>query len=766
MATERIVPRREERLLGYSPSIQPAPLVQPSQFMAPPTPKAAPPPETNELFQIADSLKFLNRNLQEFGIAYIQDEDQKAQAEGQADANANPVNAAKALRMGWKEAVAAGLVKESSNPTYWRYFQTKAGENMAQSQYFEFLNSNYGNSFSDPKSVDSIPEQLLKIRQEFLSKNPINSQFGVMAFNNGAQRIEESFSARALEKRLEAREVATREELGISIQRSFREAEGMESEQGNAFVINSFITSVSEAYDSGVSNPTYHAIRQGVMPYIDQLRRTNSDKAMAFVQALKYAKLPNGVMVGEGNTLDLFNKMEEEIIRTERENASKGVAGRGRVLTAGQDKIYELVATYPDLNDAKAEEDIINALLSSSVITTDESGAKEEIPLNGWSHLHGTLRAEAKRIIQEQRSADAQPNQTHMNAFDLAIVNNNLQQAKELYEAGQASGFNGKNQAKMLEAIQTLSNFEPLLKTRSAQEARAIVASTIGNEYKLNQPVASSALGLLDLEFNKAVKESMEEHMVQNPNQTQEQAAPVVMNKVKQVVLERLRSFADKETKSLELADKRRLELESKNAELLDRDKAVAGPSWFNRDDLERVVRERRVISNLIELSRTSRTGLAPEDQLAVAKKLSYIDSKITGLVDRLAAEVNNPYEKRALMFMGQGEGNVTYDVPKSAEKTQSDLVRYYSAKAVQGYTPAEIMAGETDHRVAVDPNLNPLLTPVFSSIEELANFRLALKDNNPTAQKFVDTLKIRDVNQFVEAQGVAIEALGRGKAR
>jgi len=768
MAQETIIPRRAERGLGYAPSITPSPLVQPSQLMAPPAPAAPLPSESNELLQIADSLKGLNAQLGSFSLAYTRNEVVEAKNEGETDANSDPEKARQVLRMGYQNAVKSGLLKESANPMYWRSYMTNTAKNIVEPGFRTYLYENYLGKATDPKNTEPIESLQQEAWQSYLKDSGFNldSAFAKAAANESAAGVFRTFSTSALSKRLEAREVDARNQLGISIQRGLKEAENLPSDKSDEAIINNFVKQVGEASMSGMSNSTYYALQAGVAPYIDQLRRANPDRAMAILQTLKQIKLPNGYVVGEGNTLPLFNQMEENVIAAQNQAENRGSAERGQILTAAQDKVYEIMDRYPNVNDPKAIDDITRELIASSVVLPGDGGTKEITPLTGYDHLHGVLKETVRKLVADRRGSDAAPNAAHLNAFNLAVVNNDVSEARRLYDIGQESGFNGTQQAKMIEAIQSLENYEPLLKTRSAQEARAIISSTIGNQFKADPEVAQSLMGMVDLEVNKAVKEEMDTFLQANPGQTQEQAAPAVMNAVREKVIDRLTTFGNNEKKSLELAERRQQEVEAKNAELKNKAEATAGPSWFTNDELTRVSRERQVVRNFIELGRASRTGLAPADQEAVQKKLAYIDSKIDGMVNRLAGEVNRKFETKYYLPASEYAMAETYEAPKSAEKTEADLSRYYSAKNIKGYSPAEIMAGQTDHNIPIDPNLNPLLVPVFTSVEELANFRIAYRKGDQNATKFVETLKIRDIDQFAKAQALAIEALGRGRSR
>ena len=768
MAQESIIPRRAERGLGFAPSINPSPLVQPSQLMAPPAAAATAPSESNELLQVAESLKGLNSNLAGLGLAYLRSEVVQAKTEGETDANSDPEKARQVLRMGYQNAVKAGVLKESANPMYWRSYMSNTAKNIVEPGFRSYLYEKYLSKASDPQNTEPIDSLYNEAWAAYVKDSGFNldSAFAKAAANESSASVFKTFSTSALSKRLEAREVDARNQLGISIQRGLKEAENLPSAQANEAVISSFIKQVGDASLSGMSNPTYYALQTGVAPYIDQLRRVNPDKAMAILQTLKEVKLPNGYVVGEGNTLPLFNQMEENVIAAQNQNASRGQAERGQILTSAQDKVFEIMDRFPNLNDPKAVDDIAAELIASNVTLASEDGSKELVPLNGYSHLHGVLKETVRKLVNERRGAEAQPNAAHMNTFNLAVVNNDVAEARRIYDAGQESGFNGTNQAKMLEAIQTLQNYEPLLKTRSAQEARAVITNTIATEFKSSAIGAEGVVGMVDLEFNKATKEEMDAYLEENPGKTQEQAAPAVMRVIQDKVIERVRKFGANEIKSVELAQKREDEVRKRNEELMNKDQATAGPSWFNFDDLSRVSRERAVIRNFIELGRASRTGLAPADQEAVKRKLEYVDSKVGAMVDRLAGEVNRKFETKSYLPLSEMEPAQVYQTPKTAEKTQADLERYYSAKGVKGYSPAEIMAGQTDHNIPIDPNLNPLLTPVFTSVEELANFRIAYRKGDQTALNFAKTLNIRDIEQFATAQALSIEALGRGKRR
>jgi hypothetical protein len=739
--------------------------------MAPPAPAAPLPPETNELLQIADSLKGLNAQLGSFSLAYTRNEVIESKNEGEADANSDPEKARQVLRMGYQNAVKAGVLKESANPMYWRSYMSTTAKNVVEPGFRTFLYEKYMSKATDPKNTEPIESLYQDAWQSYLKESGFNldSAFAKAAANESSSGVFKTFSTSALNKRLEAREIDARNQLGIAIQRGLKEAENLPSETAGEAVISSFVKQVGEASMSGMSNATYYALQAGVAPYIDQLRRVNPDRALAILQTLKQTKLPNGYVVGEGNTLPLFNQMEENVIAAQNQAVNRGQAERGQVLIASQDKAYEIMDRYSDINDPKAVDDITAELVSSNITLMGQDGKKELVPLQGYDHLHKTIKETVRKLVADRRGAEATPNAAHLNAFNLAVVNNDVAEARRLYDVGQESGFNGTQQAKMLEQIQTLENYEPLLKTRSAQEARAILNSSIGNQFKDTPEVATSVLGMLDLEFNRTVKEEMDAYLEANPGKTQEQAAPVVMGAVREKVSERLRAFGANEIKNLEIADRRQREVDAKNLEIKNRDEATAGPSWFTFNELDRVTRERQVVRNFIELGRASRLGLAPADQAAVQKKLSYIDSKVDGLVNRLANEVNKKFETKYYTppaAPGIAVPPQSYEVPKSSEKNQADLERYYSAKSVKGYSPAEIMAGQTDHNIPVDPNLNPLLIPVFSSVEELANFRIAYKKGDQNAVKFVDTLKIRDFEQFSKAQAIAIEALGKGRSR
>ena len=768
MAEERSIPRRADRGLGYAPSINPSPLVQTSQLMAPPAPAAQVPSDNNELLQVAESLKGLNAQLGAFSLAYTRNDAIQAKNEGEADANSDPEKARQVLRMGYQNAVKAGILKESANPMYWRSYMTNSAKNIVEPGFRAYLYEKYLPKASDPKNTDPIESMYQEAWQSYQKDSGFNldSPFAKAAANESSSGVFKTFSTSALSKRLEAREIDARNQLGIGIQRGLKEAENLSSEQANEAIVNSFVKQVGDASMSGMSNATYYALQTGVAPYIDQLRRVNPDKAMAILQTLKEIKLPNGYVVSEGNTLPLFNQMEENVIAAQNQNANRGQAERGQILTAAQDKVFEIMDRFPNINDPKAVDDIAAELIASNVALTGDDGKKELVPLNGYNHLHGSIKETVRKLVNERRSSEAQPNANHMNAFNLAVVNNDVAEARRIYDAGQESGFNGTNQAKMLEAIQTLENYEPLMKTRSAQEARAIITNTLATEFKTSPIGSEGVVGMVDLEFNKAIKEEMDAYLQDNPGKTQEQSAPAVMRLVQEKVLDRVRKFGNNEIQNTELAQKRDDEVRKRNEELKNKDAATSGPSWFTFDELTRVSRERAVVRNFIELGRASRTGLAPADQEAVQRKLQYVDSKIGTMVDRLAGEVNRKFETKYYLPMSEMEPAQPYESPKTAEKTQADLERYYSAKAVKGYSPAEIMANQTDHNIPIDPNLNPLLTPVFTSVEELANFRIAYRKGDQTALNFVKTLKIRDIEQFATAQALAVESLGRGKRR
>jgi hypothetical protein len=767
MAEERIIPRRAERGLGFAPSITPSPLVQASQLMAPPAPAAPLPPESNELLQVAESLKGLNSQLASFGLTYLRNEAVEARQEGEADANSDPEKARQVLRMGFQNAVKAGVLKESSNPMYWKSYMENTAKNIVAPGFQEYLHQNWMGKMSDPKNTEPIESIQAQAWAEYQKKSGFNldSVFAKAAANEVAATTFKSFSTSALNRRLEQREIDARNQLGISIQRGFKSAEALPSEEQTQAVVGSFIAAVGEAASSGMSNPTYYAIKTGVMPYIDELRRSNPDKALSVIDSIKNTKLPNGYIVGEGNTLELFNNMEEAVIRTMQTEEGAALQERGNVLTAAQDRAYILIDQYKNINDPNAINDITSALIAANVPLPDGSGNFVQTPLSTKTDLHGVIGNTVRKLVEERRNLNAQPNSEHMTRFQTAIVNNDIAEANRLYDLGQESGFNGTNQAKMLEALQSLKSYEPLLKSQSSAEARAAVKSSIAIEFDDRPAVANTLDGLVDLEFNKAVKVEMDAYLAGNPGMTQDKAAPIVMNNVRERVVKTLQDYGNKQIKAIDIEEKRNAEVRAKAEAAQDTDKSLAGPGWLNFDEVSQVQTYRNRIRNIVELARASKMGIAPDRADIIKRDLARLDAKVDKVVARTAEEVRKKTETKLLAPSSDLIMDVrTYDVPKSTAKMEADKYRYWTAKASKGYTPAEIFYGQTDENIEIDPNLNPLVTPVFTSVEELASFRIAYRNGDERARKIMENLSIRDVPQFFQAQALAVESLGRGR--
>jgi hypothetical protein len=781
MAVEKITPRQEQRGLGYAPSISPAPMVAPSQLMAPPSIGASQPSNTNELMQVSEALSEMNTQLKSYGTTYVRESARAAQEAAVTDAGADPAKAERVLRMGMNEAVKQGLVKEGANPQYWRFYMQTAADNAVADKYRGLLYSEkYLNKASDPKNTNPVASLFQESRGEFLKDFNLDSVFAKAAANKSMAEVEKAFSTTALSQRIRNRQNATENEYGMGGQRllkTFQNDNFAEGSDKASELSTQVVAYIDNAYKSGVQDPSGKFVKGALAPVINEMAAVNPDKALAFLHTVKNTRLPTGATIGEGDALDAFNTLEDRVLSIQRTYSNRNSQERSIVLQGAEDQIENIINGTPNLSDPDAAEVVYNQLIGGKIVIPDPATGKlQEVPMAGYEHLFGRLRSHITERVNQANQANFKADPKFYERFQVAVAQGDFFTARELYGQGVEGALLGEKQAEALAALQNLEGYKGAMQSESVNNQRGTLKSILAADFRTaDQSVRDEAVSSVDVEFNSIFKQTMDEARKASPNQTLDQLVPAAAKQAFDLANKRIRERTDKLQKAFELGAQRKAELETKRAQLAD-PKAWEGPSLFNFNSVDRLKKNISKVDGIVYNASKSKVSLSAGEQEEIRAQRERNDMKLREMINEASNQLDRPFKvvtEQVSTNEVPGQGAVIDEVPMgdpraanmistpsfqrevlvSPQEKEIRRAKYYELKAIQGYSMAEIVTGNTDEGQATPQELNPLTTRMFSSKAELDKAIREGKTEGSHLQQMFTKLKITDATQFIEAQ-------------